>query len=1384
MKLHLPACVVVVCFTALSGILAGDDGERQGVPDIPLRAVVKFKPEMGRQVEGALPRPKLELTPQDSAYGSVTLFRKHGVQKIRPLYRSLVEQKKNGEKSHSERVREKFPKRAVRASQNPPEISYTYLVELKVTGAAELEKSLEKLRKEPGVEFAEVETPYFANLIPNDPYYSSRGSWGRTYDDLYGLKKMDTATAWDQTNGAGLVVAVVDTGVDYNHLDLAANIWTNSGEIAGNGVDDDANGQIDDQYGWDFIGASSSSPVSDNNPSDVYGHGTHVAGTIAATGQNGLGVIGVAYGARVMAVKGLADNGTGTNSTVANAIIYAVDNGADLINASWSGGYSQTVRDAVDYAHSLGVVFVAAAGNDNRDVKDSYPASYANVISITATDHTDARASFSNWGDRIDVAAPGVDILSLRAAGATNGTVVATNYSRMSGTSMATPHACGLAALILALHPEFSVEQVRQVLRVSATDTGTPGVDLYTGYGRVHAGNALQVSSALESRIQSPDSGYQTTDSTVIRGVAQGPDFASYTLEYGIGDSPGSWTVIHGSTTPVAGGELGTFDSRFVADGNVTIRLRVFSAGGQLFEDRIKMLINHYWISSPAPLSNPSLASAFKPGVTVSINGLATAADFQSFRLEWARGWNATTGWSSTGVALTGNGASPASGKLGDWFTPSGADADFYTIRLTLVTNSWSSSETTVVYLEPDLLSSNWPRSITYAPTTFGGILPQLNGTGDTTLRVMSWSGGATLWGFSPNGAQVTTSTGLQAYRKMPIGLLDATAGEELIVSDLSQFRVLQSNNSAYSIPFPSFPANDVNSFKSITLLEDLDGNGQAELVFVRSYQGTAYLYAWKSSGQLLTSNYPVTYPDSSWLGFPANRILAVDLDHDGRKEILACQMATGTAPTFSIVAFNWDGTPRPWPAQSYYGILNQMAVTDFDHDGTPDILFIYYNYSNGLATVWVFDSVGQPRTGWPVTVSTGFADGALALGDLNRDGFDEVIATGAGGLHVLNRNGTVYSAGWPKSGQHSPAVLGDVNNDGFPDIICLSENYSAGTYYLNAYDAGGTLLKRWQMFGMGIETPSTNGTPAIGDFDRDGSVDIAVTYQTMLNGATSRGLVSVLDTGSPFNESTFDWPMLLHDGRSSASRIPPDRTAPTVSITTPSNNAALSGTVTINAAATDNLLVAGVQFYVDGTALGAEDTSAPYSATWDTVNVIGPHVISAIARDSAGNTAASAPVTIRLLNTVKINFQPAGAPVPAGYLVDSGSTYGARGNGCSYGWNAVNTANVVDRNSSRSADQRYDTLAMMQTGGAFSWEMAVPAGSYNVRIVAGDPDAFNSSLRISAEGILIINGNTKNNSRWIDATGIVNVGDGRLNVTNAAGAQNNKICFIEITGR
>jgi len=337
--------------------------------------------------------------------------------------------------------------------------------------------ALEQLNAHPDVEFAEPN--YLLDLddifVPNDPNYA-------LYQKTY-LDRLEMPAAWMLSSGdPSAIIAIIDTGIYRTHEDLAGAIWLNPGEIPGNGKDDDLNGFVDDTWGWDFA-------YGDNEPVDDHGHGTHVAGIAAARTDNGKGIAGMAGGkngtggARVMAVK-IFRGIVGTYAALTQGIVYAVDNGARIINMSLGAySYSRAEEAAVNYAWQRGAVLVAAAGNSAKSYVH-YPSAHPNVIGVSATTAEDTPAAFTNFGFYVSVAAPGATIYS---------TYLQNTYVSLSGTSMATPHVSGLAALIWARNPRLTNSQVRQIIQNSADDLGAPDWDPYYGFGRINARKALEL---------------------------------------------------------------------------------------------------------------------------------------------------------------------------------------------------------------------------------------------------------------------------------------------------------------------------------------------------------------------------------------------------------------------------------------------------------------------------------------------------------------------------------------------------------------------------------------------------------------------------------------------------------------------------------------------------------------------------------------------------------------------------------------------------------------------------------------------------------------------------------------------------------------------------
>ena len=794
---------------------------------------------------------------------------------------------------------------------------------------------------DPAVEYAEPDRKLSAAVIPNDPFLSSSGSWGQAFADLWGHHRIRAPAAWNLATGAGTTVAVIDTGIDYTHPDLASNLWRNTGEVAGNGIDDDGNGYADDIIGYDFADA-------DADPLDDHMHGTHVAGTVAAVANNGRGIAGVAFGARVMAVRGLGSDGNGAIAGLAQSIIYAVDNGADVINASWSGGgRSQVIGDAVSYAHAAGVVFVTAAGNLGSDTAGSTPANEADAITVAAYDSQDEPASFSNFGVKLDVAAPGggdapppalaqTPVYSVLSAFGEVGRYgdhleVAPGYARLAGTSMAAPHVSGAAALLLQAHPSWTVEQIRQAIRRTADDVGPSGPDLASGFGMLDAAGALDATEPLVAHIRSPHAGTLSAPTTVeIAGSAYGTGFVSYTLEYGAG-SDGSWTtIVADQPVPVVSGTLATWDVTGLLDGAYVLRLTVRRAGAS-YLDRVPVTIGSADMTSPLP------AESVRGGPALSIHGTAAGAGFTSYTVEWRRPAIDPDTWSSQGIVRTSPNSPVHGGVLATFDTSGINESDRYDFRLRVFNASGMVERVREGIAIDPALRAGWPRQI--VPVSDHQYLTVANLDGDATKEVLVGS------------------------------------GNEVVV-----FR----HDGTVRAGWPRSVAgtHPTSTTTGSPVVADIDGDSILDVVATNRHE----LFAWSRNGTL-KPGFPVA---TDVFRGGAAHLAAGDLDGDGDAEIV-CSSDSGTQ------AFDGDGSVvAGW---SWTSSLSDAALAIADVTGDARVEAAFYsrndNSQTPRRTLSLRDGTRGLLPGWPVRARVGSLHPRIGIADMDGDAHQELFALG-----------------------------------------------------------------------------------------------------------------------------------------------------------------------------------------------------------------------------------------------------------------------------------------------------------------------------------------------------------------------------------------------------
>lgn len=450
---------------------------------------------------------------------------------------------------------------------------------------------ISQLKNDPTVEYVQQSNLYKVDYIPNDSLTNQQ----------WALQKIKAFDAWNITQGSdSIIVGIIDTGIDYLHPDLKNKIYINPGETGydkngnnkkSNNVDDDNNGFIDDYMGWNFVDTRSSTPDSsntnysswNNNPMDENGHGTYIAGIVGAETNNSIGIAGAAPKVRLLNIRAFDANGYGQEDDVASAILYAVMMGAKIINMSFGDTqFSYVLRDVIRYAYNKGIVLVASSGNSGDD-QPHYPSGYTEVISVGNSTEDDNVAPSSSYGSRLDLVAPGTDILTTSMGG---------GYSTVSGTSASAPFVSAAAGLLLSIG-NYTNEEVRQILKTSADDIGAPGWDINSGAGRLNLFNALNAAIPSIIKFDSPLQDFATNkDSLNIYATVLSAYFSNYSLFLGVGNNPQSWIpLIQNSQYQFQNKNIFNLNLRNLSDTTYCLRLLINFTNGKNSEERVNFSI-------------------------------------------------------------------------------------------------------------------------------------------------------------------------------------------------------------------------------------------------------------------------------------------------------------------------------------------------------------------------------------------------------------------------------------------------------------------------------------------------------------------------------------------------------------------------------------------------------------------------------------------------------------------------------------------------------------------------------------------------------------------------------------------------------------------------
>ncbi|MCP5005601.1 MAG: S8 family serine peptidase [Planctomycetes bacterium] len=909
--------------------------------------------------------------------------------------------------------------------------------------------------KDQNIEYAELNYNVKATITyPNDSSFAQQwslnntGQTGGTND-----ADIDTPEAWDITTGSSNVtIAVVDTGVDPTHTDLSANIWQNGGEIAGNGIDDDGNGFIDDVNGWDFNS-------NDNDPVDDHNHGTHVSGICSAVSNDSAGIAGVSWNSKIMPLKVLNYRGGGLASNVAKGIVYAADNGAHVINLSLGGSHnSLTMKIAIDYAHAQNCVIVAASGNSGSNDLH-YPAAYDNTISVAATDHNDQQATFSTYGQTIDVAAPGVSIYS---------TIRDNNYESFNGTSMAAPHVSGIAALCFAMKPISANREVIKAIYVSAEDISTQGWDQYTGFGRVNAYHAL-VSDAISylfARIRNPLAGsIIISKSVTITGTAAGRNFSHYEILIGRGSSPSSWETTGITITggEVVDGVLGTWDCSNVESDTWTIKLISYDNSGTTRENTSYVAVdNSYPAGWPQVTLHGDSAHSNASIVAGDIDNdgypEVVTGSFEGILYVWRYDGTVMKGWPKY-VGSQSN-------------TPALADLD-NDGDLEIVISGGD------VYLEERLsifhhdgrpFEGSWPkiRGNQMNGVNRATVIADIDGDGDLEILAANELRQICAWhhdGSKVSGWPVTLYNN-QSGTAVAVGDIDADGDMEIVAAEGGTSSVDGITGNVYvwnanGTTKSGWPVNVEGTFYQ-PVLGDVNGDGTLEVI-ISSRKG---LSVFDVQGNLLFfRNIGIQKGRKPCLG---------DLNNDGIPEII---LPTGAEYNGSIngylYAWYGDGSEvQGWPLdlgfrRSTYGAV----VGDVDGDGNKEVICGVYDFAS-TTYLYVINHDGTFTNGFPQQKD--ISDFSVpVLADIDMDGDVEIIAHGR---RILGKPRTKVNV-WDLPGEYNEDLI---------DWAMIGRNaqHTASFEVLDSDSDG--IFDLWEITNFG-NLITANATT---DYDNDGLLD------------------------------------------------------------------------------------------------------------------------------------------------------------------------------------------------------------------------------------------------------------------------------------------------------
>ena len=958
-----------------------------------------------------------------------TLYAKHNAESLKPIF--------------------PFSKDYPRHNTNLKRI---YLLRFSLTADLQvLKAAFEESKLVEAVTYNYLRPTLADEIVPNDPKYSEQWS----------LPLINLPQAWTIEKGnRDVVIAIIDSGIDYRHDDLASKIWVNPGEIPDNGLDDDGNGYIDDIHGWDFTDAPNLQAEGDfiegdNEPIDESGHGTHVAGIAGAMPNNGIGIAGVAWNCPLMAVRAGLSLGGGSrmqDDDSAAAIVYAADNGASIINMSWgSSQHSFVIQDAIDYAHARGAVLIGAAGN-SQEAESIFPAGYRKVISVASTNQYKQRFYKSNFGASVDIGAPGNAILS---------TQIDNDYRILTGTSMAAPHIAGVAALMRAKRPSLTHEEIRQILINTADvvlekDSDQPDPKL-AGAGTLNAERALLASSVLQARIHFPQTNSGGSTSITFIGTAGGYKFKSWQLFYGSSTVPTTFVPFTDpvSTQKVAE-QIAVWDTTNIPEDVYTVRLVATGRDGSQTHDQVVLTVDRtppkiFSVTATETLYGDKTTTIFTwatddvtrdtfyfrrsgqitPFASIEERGLGKEHLF-SLGLETGQYQFYIAAQNTVGLKTVDDN----SGK-------------YYTINV--VGSSISSNG----FVESDLGMS--PLHIANVSTDFDNDgLSELIGVplSDAAEDKLTAPNSLTFYERSPTGKYHIAHSlsdiesleisdqgvGLETLTPWTVGDTDNDGLLEILANDKDRTFLIE------SLKPNGYPAQIIweTPFISCGKIADLDGDGRKEIIGVDNNNNRILIF--ENRGNNLYDRTAELVNETEGKNVFALDFAINDFNFDGNDDLI---VGDSEGELFIYTTTGNNSFHLQWQTQLGIDDVRLLVSGDLTDDGKPEFVVggtISPPDVPSAAPIWKFlvftYTSGKYVPLWEQVIAPYRLRGnSLAIAELDGDRQNELAIITHPNLYVMKWNGTTFMPLFHQKVAETPTLFtADLNNNGFHELYVNSE--------------------------------------------------------------------------------------------------------------------------------------------------------------------------------------------------------------------------------------------------------------------------------------------------------------------------------------------------------